>query len=63
MTLSTTTTATLSSKIQAIAQKREVLVTLRQKDLGDLNLDVIQAIEELDDLLVLFQQKFPHIAI
>jgi hypothetical protein len=60
MTLSTTTPAALSHKIQAIAQKREVLVALQQKDLGDLNLDVLQTLEELDDLLALFQQKFPQ---
>jgi hypothetical protein len=44
----------------AIASKRELLVQLSLKDnLGSLSIDVIQALEELDDLLIEIRKIFP----
>ena len=44
----------------AIASKRELLVELSLKDnLGSLSIDVIQALEELDDLLLELRKVFP----
>ena len=44
----------------AIASKRELLVQLSLKDnLGTLSIDVIQALEELDDLLIEIRKIFP----
>ncbi|WP_055077740.1 hypothetical protein [Pseudanabaena sp. 'Roaring Creek'] len=44
----------------AIASKRELLVQLSLNDnLGSLSIDVIQALEELDDLLIEIRKVFP----
>ncbi|MCY7331728.1 MAG: hypothetical protein LH649_03505 [Pseudanabaena sp. CAN_BIN31] len=44
----------------AIASKRELLVELSLKDnLGSLSIDVMQALEELDDLLIEIRKVFP----
>lgn len=51
---------TLQTRIEAIAQKRQLLEQLKSRsDLGNLSLDVAQALEELDELLHLFRQTFP----
>jgi hypothetical protein len=51
---------TLQNRIEAIAQKRQLLEQLKgRSDLGNLTLDVEQALEELDELLSLFRQTFP----
>ena len=50
----------LKEKFIAIAGKRELLVQLSLKDnLGTLSIDVIQALEELDDLLIEIRKIFP----
>jgi hypothetical protein len=50
----------LKEKFVAIASKRELLVQLSLKDnLGSLSIDVIQALEELDDLLIEIRKIFP----
>jgi len=50
----------LKERFVAIASKRELLVQLSLKDnLGSLSIDVIQALEELDDLLIEIRKLFP----
>jgi hypothetical protein len=50
----------LKERFVAIANKRELLVQLSLKDnLGSLSIDVIQALEELDDLLIEIRKVFP----
>ena len=50
----------LKEKFVAIASKRELLVQLSLKDnLGSLSIDVVQALEELDDLLIEIRKVFP----
>ena len=50
----------LKEKFVAIASKRELLVQLSLKDnLGTLSIDVTQALEELDDLLIEIRKIFP----
>ena len=50
----------LKERFVAIASKRELLVQLSLKDnLGSLRIDVIQALEELDDLLIEIRKIFP----
>jgi RNase P/RNase MRP subunit p30 len=50
----------LKEKFVAIASKRELLVQLSLKDnLGSLSIDVMQALEELDDLLMEIRKIFP----
>ena len=49
----------LKERFVAIASKRELLVQLSLKDnLGSLSIDVIQALEELDDLLIEIRKIF-----
>ena len=53
--------ATIRERIGKIQKSREVLVKLLDKpDLGTLSLDVNQALEELDELILEFQQTFPE---
>ncbi|MFM7600709.1 MAG: hypothetical protein ACKO7R_05845 [Pseudanabaena sp.] len=50
----------LKERFVAIASKRELLVQLSLKEnLGSLSIDVIQALEELDDLLIEIRKIFP----
>ena len=50
----------LKERFIAIASKRELLVQLSLKDnLGSLRIDVMQALEELDDLLIEIRKIFP----
>jgi RNase P/RNase MRP subunit p30 len=50
----------LKQRFVAIASKRELLLELSLKDnLGSLSIDVIQALEELDDLLIEIRKIFP----
>ncbi|HBC42233.1 MAG: hypothetical protein ACK5EU_17090 [Pseudanabaena sp.] len=50
----------LKERFAAITIKRELLVQLSLKDnLGTLSIDVIQALEELDDLLIEIRKVFP----
>lgn len=52
---------TIQEKVKAIEGKREFLIQLRERpDLGTLKLDVIQAIEELDELIDEFELTFPE---
>lgn len=52
---------TLIERIRKIESKREVLVDLmEQPNMGNLRLDVNQALEELDDLLEEFKETFPE---
>jgi len=52
---------TLIERIRRIESKREVLVDLmEQPNMGNLRLDVNQALEELDDLLEEFKATFPE---
>jgi hypothetical protein len=51
---------TVKAKIVAIAQKRSALVQLSTQDnLGNLTIDVVQALEEINDLLEDFKKTFP----
>jgi ABC-type branched-subunit amino acid transport system ATPase component len=50
----------IKEKIVAIAQKRSALIQLStQENLGNLTIDVIQALEEINDLLAEFTKTFP----
>ena len=50
----------LKERFVAIASKRELLVQLSLKDnLGSLRIDVMQALEELDVLLIVIRKIFP----
>jgi hypothetical protein len=50
----------IKAKILAIAQKRSALVQLSTQDnLGNLTIDVVQALEEINDLLEDFKKTFP----
>lgn len=50
----------LKEKFVAIASKRELLVQLSLKNnLGGLSIDIVQALEELDDLLIEIRKVFP----
>jgi hypothetical protein len=50
----------LQEKITQIESKREYLLQLLEKpNLGTLRIDVNQAIEELDDLIMEFKRTFP----
>jgi hypothetical protein len=52
---------TIKSKINRIEGKRESLVQLLQRpDLGNLRIDVTQALEELDELIDEFRLTFPE---
>jgi hypothetical protein len=54
------TPASIKDKIVAIASKRSSLVKLSlRSDLGNLRIDVTQALEEIDDLLQEFRNTFP----
>ncbi|PZU96692.1 MAG: hypothetical protein DCE90_08550 [Pseudanabaena sp.] len=54
------TPESLKARFVAIASKRELLVQLSLKDnLGSLSIDIIQALEELDDLLIEIRKVFP----
>jgi hypothetical protein len=50
----------IKAKILAIAQKRSALVQLSTQDnLGNLTIDVVQALEEINDLIEDFKKTFP----
>jgi hypothetical protein len=50
----------LGQRITAITRQRTILETLRQRpDLGTLQIDIEQAIEEMDLLLTELQRTFP----
>jgi hypothetical protein len=50
----------LLNRITAIKSQRTILETLRQRpDLGTLQIDIEQAIEEMDLLLTELQRTFP----
>ncbi|MEO0946650.1 MAG: hypothetical protein AAFY11_00595 [Cyanobacteria bacterium J06641_5] len=50
----------MRAQLSELEAKRDVLVQLLEKpDLGALRLDVDQALEELDDLLMEFKEVFP----
>ncbi len=52
---------TIKDRIKVIKAKRESLVQLlEQPHLGNLRLDVNQALEEIDDLLEEFKRTFPE---
>ncbi len=54
-------TQAIRDRVELIRAKREVLVKLlEQPDLGMLRIDVNQALEEMDDLLIEFASVFPH---
>jgi hypothetical protein len=54
------TPETIKEKVVAIATKRISLVRLsQQENLGNLQIDVTQALEEIDDLLEEFRKTFP----
>jgi hypothetical protein len=54
------TPESLKTRFVAIASKRELLLQLSLKEnLGSLRIDVIQALEELDDLLIELRKTFP----
>jgi hypothetical protein len=52
---------TLKTKVVEIESKRNFLVELLEKaNLGNLRIDVNQALEELDELMDEFHQVFPE---
>ncbi|WP_019500088.1 hypothetical protein [Pseudanabaena sp. PCC 6802] len=54
------TPTSIKDKVAAIASKRSSLVQLSlRSDLGNLRIDVTQALEEIDDLLQEFKNTFP----
>lgn len=54
-------TTAIIDRINSIVSKRKLLVKLlAQPDLGDLKLDVNQAIEELDELIEELNKTFPQ---
>jgi hypothetical protein len=54
------TADTIREKVRAIANKRQLLVKLSQRsDLAEFNLDITQALDEIDDLISQFRQSFP----
>ncbi|MBD2150060.1 hypothetical protein H6F44_07975 [Pseudanabaena sp. FACHB-1277] len=54
------TPESLKTRFVAIASKRELLLQLSLKEnLGSLRIDVIQALEELDDLFIDLRKTFP----
>jgi len=58
------TPSTIKEKIVAIAQKKSVLVQLSAQDnLGNLTIDIMQALEEIDELIGDFQKTFPDCSI
>jgi hypothetical protein len=58
------TSETIKAKILAIAHKRSVLIQLSAQDnLGNLTIDVLQALEEINDLIADFQKTFPDCVI
>ncbi len=53
-------TEKLQEKMTEIERKREYLLKLLERpNLGTLRIDVNQALEELDDLIVEFKRTFP----
>jgi len=58
------TADTIREKVRAIANKRQLLVKLSQRsDLAEFNLDITQALDEIDDLISQFRQSFPDFAL
>ncbi|AFY73703.1 hypothetical protein Syn7502_01647 [Synechococcus sp. PCC 7502] len=58
------TPESIKEKIAVIALKRSVLIQLsNREDLGNLTIDVVQALEEINDLIADFQKTFPDLAI
>ncbi len=58
------TPETIKTKISSIAAKRSVLIRLStQENLGNLNIDITQALEEINDLITDFQKTFPDCVI
>jgi len=54
------TPESIKEKIVAIVLKRSVLVQLSaQTNLGNLTIDVVQALEEINDLIAEFKKTFP----
>ncbi|AFY68574.1 hypothetical protein Pse7367_0258 [Thalassoporum mexicanum PCC 7367] len=54
----------IKTKVEAIASRRSVLAKLLEKDnLGNLSIDVTQALEEIDDLIAEFKVAFPDCTI
>jgi hypothetical protein len=52
----------LKERVNKIATKRELLVRLStDATLGDLSIDVSQALLEMDDLLAEFKKTFPDL--
>ncbi|WP_196794862.1 hypothetical protein [Richelia intracellularis] len=50
---------TIKQRIETVASKREYLLSLlEQANLGNLRIDVNQALEEMDELLDEFQRTF-----
>ncbi|MCA1904381.1 MAG: hypothetical protein CV045_02355 [Cyanobacteria bacterium M5B4] len=54
----------IKDQVRAIVLKRQVLVQLSQKDnLGNLKIDVQQALAEMEDLIQEFNRTFPDCAL
>lgn len=55
------TPETIQQEVNQIASKREFLLKLLERsDLGNLRIDVTQALEELEELIEECQQTFPQ---
>ncbi|MFN3359985.1 MAG: hypothetical protein ACK421_00910 [Pseudanabaenaceae cyanobacterium] len=54
----------IKAQVRAIVLKRQALVQLsQQNNLGDLKIDVMQALAEMDDLIQEFNRTFPDCAL
>jgi methyl-accepting chemotaxis protein len=55
--------SSLQERVNQIASKRELLVKLStDPSIGDLSVDVNQALIEMDDLIAEFQKTFPDLS-
>lgn len=54
----------IKAQVRSIVLKRQALVQLSQQtNLGDLKIDVMQALAEMDDLIQEFNRTFPDCAL
>jgi hypothetical protein len=58
------TNESIKNQVRSIVLKRQALVQLSQREnLGNLKIDVLQALAEMDDLIQEFNRTFPDCAL
>ncbi len=58
------TNESIKNQVRSIVLKRQALVQLSQREnLGNLKIDVLQALGEMDDLIQEFNRTFPDCAL